>query len=83
MIASHGPPFGVCDETAWGRRIGSHALRAFAETVDFRLWLCGHVHEQRGAEGRLAGRPVHNAARTLLDLVLARGALAEREVRSA
>ena len=83
VIASHGPPFGVCDETVGGRHIGSHALRAFAETVDFRLWLCGHVHEQRGAQGRLADRPVHNAARTLLDLVIARGAEGVRDVRSA
>lgn len=71
VIASHAPPHGVCDRAVGGRSLGSHALRAFAEEVEFRLWLCGHVHEQRGASATLRGRPVRNAARTLLDLVLA------------
>ena len=52
--------------------MGSRALRDFASDVDFRLWVCGHVHEQRAATGTLAGRPVRNAARTVLDLLLAR-----------
>ena len=70
VIASHGPPHGVCDRDRAGRHLGSRSLRDFARDVDFRLWVCGHVHEQRAARGELAGRPVHNAARTMLDLVL-------------
>lgn len=72
VIASHGPPHGVCDRAAGGRAMGSRALRDFASDIDFRLWVCGHVHEQRAASGTLEGRPVRNAARTLLDLLLAR-----------
>jgi Icc-related predicted phosphoesterase len=70
VIASHAPPYGICDRAAGGRSMGSRALRDFAADVDFRLWVCGHVHEQRGATGSLGGRPVHNAARTLLDLLV-------------
>ena len=77
VIASHGPPYGVCDRVAGGRSIGSRALRAFADEVDFRLWVCGHVHEQRGASAVLRGRPVRSAARTTLDLVVATG---ERQI---
>lgn len=71
VIASHGPPRGVCDRTVRGLAIGSTALRAFSADVAFRLWVCAHVHEQRGARGVLAGRPVLGAARTILDRVLA------------
>lgn len=71
VIASHAPPHGVCDRALSGRAMGSRALRDFADAVDFRLWVCGHVHEQRGALGHLRRRPVWNAARTLLDLALA------------
>ena len=70
VIASHAPPHGVCDRALGGRAMGSRALRAFADDVEFRLWVCGHVHEQRGARATLHGRPVHNAARTLIDLLL-------------
>ena len=75
VIASHAPPYGVCDRAVGGRSMGSRALRSFAADVDFRRWVCGHVHEQRSASGTLGGRPVRNAARTVLDLVLARPAL--------
>ncbi|MHC5011453.1 MAG: metallophosphoesterase family protein [Planctomycetota bacterium] len=70
VIVSHAPPHGVCDRVFWGERIGSRALRAFARAVSFRLWLCGHVHEERGREGELEGRPLFNAARTILDVPL-------------
>jgi len=75
VIASHAPPWGVCDRALSGRAMGSRALRAFADTVHFRLWVCGHVHEQRGAQGLLGRRPVLNAARTILDLALAPASL--------
>lgn len=71
VIASHAPPHGVCDGARGGRAMGSRALRTFADDVKFRLWVCGHVHEQRGARGTVAGRPVLNAARTVLDLLMA------------
>ena len=58
------------DRLASGRHLGSTALRAFADDVTFDLWVTGHVHEQRGAAATVAGRPIHNAARTILDLVL-------------
>jgi hypothetical protein len=69
VVVSHAPPRGACDRLAWGTPIGSTALAAFAETIDFRLWLCGHVHEMRGACESIAGRPVVNAARTVLEVI--------------
>ncbi len=68
VIASHAPPYGILDRLAWGRRLGSKALRAFAADVDFDLWVAGHVHDQRAREAQIEGRPIHNAARTILTI---------------
>ncbi len=83
VIASHAPPHGICDRAVGGRSMGSRALGDFASSVGFRLWVCGHVHEQRAATGTLCGRPVRNAARTQLDLVLASRRGAVERVRPA
>jgi Icc-related predicted phosphoesterase len=71
VVASHGPPYGVVDRAAWGRSLGSRALLEFADHIDFRLWVCGHVHEESGAAATVRGRPIRNAARTILDLEIA------------
>lgn len=73
VVASHSPPHGVCDRASWGEDIGSRALKDFAETLSFRLWVCGHVHEQRAGTGTIAGRPLRNAAKAILEMELAAG----------
>ena len=78
LVVSHGPPRGVCDRAAWGRHIGSRALRDLAERIDFRLWLCGHVHEQSGARGTLRGRPVRNVARAVVEMEVPAGGIEAR-----
>ena len=51
VLISHEPPQGVLDLTYGGVRAGSDSLRRAVETSDTkpRLWLCGHIHEGRGA----------------------------------
>lgn len=51
IFATHEPPFGLCDQTYRQERVGSLPLRHAVEqsTVPPALWLCGHIHEGRGA----------------------------------
>lgn len=68
VVASHAPPHGLTDGLASGRHVGSRALLDFAQVSHVGLWVCGHVHQGRAARAAVAGRPLVNAARTLLDL---------------
>jgi Icc-related predicted phosphoesterase len=51
ILISHEPPFGVLDYTYHDQRAGSNALRYCVEASADKpsLWLCGHIHEGRGA----------------------------------
>jgi Icc-related predicted phosphoesterase len=51
IFATHEPPFGICDQTYRQERVGSLTLRhAVEQSHDTpALWLCGHIHEGRGA----------------------------------
>lgn len=51
ILATHEPPFGICDRTYRNERVGSLNLRHAVELCDTppALWLCGHIHEGRGA----------------------------------
>lgn len=51
VLISHEPPKGVLDLTYSGMRVGSQVLRHAVETSKTkpRCWLCGHIHEGRGA----------------------------------
>jgi predicted phosphodiesterase len=51
VLVTHVPPKGVLDKTYSGERAGSHSLRQALERGRHRpqLWLCGHIHEARGA----------------------------------
>jgi Icc-related predicted phosphoesterase len=71
LVASHGPPHGHLDVVASGRHVGSHALLAFAGTIAFDAWICGHVHEQGGRTSDVRGRPLYNVARTVKRISLA------------
>ncbi len=67
VVASHAPPWGVLDRVLGGRHVGSRALLDLAHEIDFGIWLCGHAHEGSGRESRIDGRPVVNAARTIVE----------------
>ena len=49
IIISHGPPFGVGDQTSRGDRCGSHSLLRHIEQYQPKLVLCGHIHEGYGS----------------------------------
>jgi len=54
VLVSHEPPKGCLDLTYHGFSAGSMYLRELVEHTEHkpRLWLCGHIHESRGAETR-------------------------------
>lgn len=47
---THGPPFGVLDETTDGSEVGCEALRSRLAHLQPRLHLFGHIHEAHGVE---------------------------------
>lgn len=51
VLISHVPPRGVLDRCSSGDLGGCSVLRALVERAEEkpRLWLCGHIHEGRGA----------------------------------
>lgn len=60
ILISHAPPHGVADTHAQLGALGSTAIRAFAERVQPRLLLCGHIHDAWGAEGQIGRTRVVN-----------------------
>ncbi len=50
ILCTHSPPYGACDRTATGLRVGSPVLRNFIKDYSPDLTLCGHIHEARGKE---------------------------------
>jgi len=50
VLLSHVPPRGVRDRTFLFLRGGSTALRAFLESHEVDLCVCGHIHEAGGIE---------------------------------
>jgi len=51
ILISHEPPYGILDYTYHNQRAGSVPLRTCVESSQAKpaLWLCGHIHEGRGA----------------------------------
>ena len=51
VLVTHVPPYGLLDYTYHDQRAGSQALRRCVESSVTKpaLWLCGHIHEGRGA----------------------------------
>lgn len=45
IILAHTPPFGVGDKLLNNSHCGSLAVRRWIETVQPKIWLCGHIHE--------------------------------------
>lgn len=53
MLVTHGPPFGVGDEVASGKREGCEELaREVADRVQPQLHVFGHIHEGHGVVKR-------------------------------
>ena len=49
---THGPPFGILDETRNGSKAGCTSLNAYLPSLRPRLHVFGHIHEAHGAELR-------------------------------
>lgn len=62
ILISHTPPFGLCDNTLRGERVGSRALRQRLEELpNLKHVVCGHIHEGRG-KATLDNIIIHNVA---------------------
>jgi len=48
VLVTHGPPHGILDSTADGRRVGCEELTAARARIRPRLHLFGHIHESYG-----------------------------------
>ncbi|GAB4389990.1 metallophosphoesterase family protein [Albidovulum sp.] len=60
ILVCHSPPKGVCDRHARLGPIGSTAVLAAARRLAPRWLLCGHVHDDWGAQGRIGATGVRN-----------------------
>lgn len=60
ILVSHSPPKGVCDRHAQLGPIGSEAVLAAARRLAPRYLLCGHIHDDWGARGRIGKTEVMN-----------------------
>lgn len=50
ILITHGPPFGILDETLRGEAVGCEELAAKIELIKPRLHIFGHIHEARGLQ---------------------------------
>jgi len=51
IFCPHSPPHATaCDRLRSGEPVGSRSLRAFVESMQPDLVLCGHIHESRGED---------------------------------
>lgn len=48
ILVTHGPPFGILDETVYSKRVGCEELLLKVYQVKPRLHLFGHIHEDYG-----------------------------------
>lgn len=60
ILVSHSPPKGRCDRHAQLGSIGSDAVLAATRRMAPRLLLCGHVHDDWGARGKIGPTEVMN-----------------------
>ena len=60
ILVSHSPPKGVGDRHGQLGPIGSEAVLAAAKRLAPRYLLCGHVHDDWGARGRIGRTEVMN-----------------------
>lgn len=60
ILICHAPPRGVADRSASGQSLGSTAIRSAVERLQPDLFLCGHIHDSWGQEGRIGATRVVN-----------------------
>lgn len=48
ILLTHGPPFGILDETTQGKAVGCEDLKQAIQRVRPRLHVFGHIHEAHG-----------------------------------
>lgn len=48
VLITHGPPFGILDETVYGDRTGCEELLLCVEQVKPKFHIFGHIHEEYG-----------------------------------
>lgn len=52
IIMTHGPPFGILDQTISGQRVGCLDLFERVNLIQPKIHLFGHIHESRGMDER-------------------------------
>ena len=60
VLVVHSPPRGHCDRSSSGEHLGSEAILGAIEAKRPRLAVCGHIHDDWGAESAVDGTPVYN-----------------------
>lgn len=48
ILITHGPVYGILDQTTRGEKVGCHNLLAKVQAIQPRLFVCGHIHEAYG-----------------------------------
>jgi predicted phosphohydrolase len=48
ILMTHGPAFGINDQTTRGEQVGCVDLRATIDKIQPKLFVCGHIHEAYG-----------------------------------
>jgi Icc-related predicted phosphoesterase len=48
ILITHGPPFGILDETTRGEKVGCKDILPFIENIKPKLYVFGHIHEAYG-----------------------------------
>ncbi|SFS33448.1 hypothetical protein SAMN05660206_101200 [Sphingobacterium wenxiniae] len=49
ILITHGPPFGILDETVYGKRTGGEELLLRVYQVKPKYHIFGHIHEDHGS----------------------------------
>jgi len=64
ILVCHCPPLGTpLDRAAFGRHLGSRAVRDFLEREQPAWFACGHIHEAAGAVTRIGATQAVNAGK--------------------
>jgi len=84
VLVTHSPPHGIVDRCGSGEHGGSPYLRALMSRAAVKpaLWICGHIHEARGAAVVHFGRGGHERT-VVLNAANANSGIARRLVHGA
>ena len=62
VLISHGPPYMMCDRTAYGENVGCNHLRRRLLEHPVPYVFCGHIHEGYGMQTSAFGSKVYNVS---------------------